>query len=128
MEYFYELYTGLPRGGPGDNMSTRKAFSYMVDLPVKPLILDIGCGPGMQTIELAKLSRGSIIALDNYQPFLDELMNNAKREGFQKNIIPKLQSMHEMDFEEEMFDVIWSEGALYLLGFKKKVLINAIDY
>ncbi|MBS3802786.1 MAG: class I SAM-dependent methyltransferase [Candidatus Thermoplasmatota archaeon] len=119
MEYFYELYTGLPRGGPGDNMSTRKAFSYMVDLPVKPLILDIGCGPGMQTIELAKLSRGSIIALDNYQPFLDELMNNAKREGFQKNIIPKLQSMHEMDFEEETFDVIWSEGALYFLGFKK---------
>ncbi|HMA83142.1 MAG TPA: class I SAM-dependent methyltransferase, partial [Candidatus Thermoplasmatota archaeon] len=119
MEYFYELYTGLPRGGPGDNMSTRKAFSYMSDLPVKPLILDIGCGPGMQTIELAKLSRGSIIALDNYQPFLDDLMNNAKREGFQKNIIPKLQSMHEMDFEEEMFDVIWSEGALYFLGFKK---------
>jgi len=117
MEYFYELYTGLPRGGPGDNMSTRKAFSYMSDLPVKPLILDIGCGPGMQTIELAKLSRGSIIALDNYQPFLDDLMNNAKREGFQKNIIPKLQSMHEMDFEEEMFDVIWSEGALYFLGF-----------
>jgi len=117
MEYFYELYTGLPRGGPGDNMSTRKAFSYMSDLPVKPLILDIGCGPGMQTIELAKLSRGSIIALDNYQPFLDDLMNNAKRERFQKNIIPKLQSMLEMDFEEEMFDVIWSEGALYFLGF-----------
>lgn len=69
MQYFYELYTGLPRGGPGDNNSTRKSFSYMKELPLKPLFLNIGCGPGMQTIEIAKLSRGTIIALDNYQHF-----------------------------------------------------------
>jgi len=117
MKYFYELFSGLPRGGPGDNFSTRKAFSFMIDLPLKPLILDIGCGPGMQTIELAKLSRGTIFALDNHQPFLDKLMYNARIEGVQKNIIPKLQSMHEMDFEDETFDIVWSEGALYLLGF-----------
>ena len=117
MEYFYELYSGLPRGGPGDNFSTRKAFSFMTDFPLKPLILDIGCGPGMQTIELAKLTRGTIFALDNYQPFLDKLMNNARLEEVQKNIIPKLQSMHEMDFEKETFDIVWSEGALYFLGF-----------
>ncbi len=41
MEYFYELYTGLPRGGPGDNESTRKAFSYLKNLSSEPLILDI---------------------------------------------------------------------------------------
>jgi ubiquinone/menaquinone biosynthesis C-methylase UbiE len=35
--------------------------------------LDIGCGLGMQTIELAKLSKGQIDALDNHQPFLDQL-------------------------------------------------------
>ena len=122
MEYFYELYSGLPRGGPGDNFSTRKAFSFMTDFPLKPLILDIGCGPGMQTIELAKLTRGTIFALDNYQPFLDKLMNNARLEEVQKNIIPKLQSMHEMDFEKETFDIVWSEGALYFLGFKNGLM------
>ena len=122
MEYFYELYSGLPRGGPGDNFSTRKAFSFMTDFPLKPLILDIGCGPGMQTIELAKLTRGTIFALDNYQPFLDKLMNNARIEEVQKNIIPKLQSMHEMDFEKETFDIVWSEGALYFLGFKNGLM------
>ncbi len=118
-DYFYELYTRLPRGGPGDNESTRKAFSYVQNLPVKPLLLDIGCGPGMQTIELAKLSHGTIIALDNYQPFLDQLMANAKKEGVQHQIIPKLQSMEKINFEKETFDVIWSEGALYFLGFLK---------
>jgi SAM-dependent methyltransferase len=117
MQYFYELYAGLPRGGPGDDNSTRKAFSFMRDLPLKPLILDIGCGPGMQTIELAKLSQGSILALDNYQPFLDHLMKTAEKEHVSRHIIPKLMSMHEMDFEKEMFEIIWSEGALYFLGF-----------
>ena len=118
MEYFYELYTGLPRGGPGDNESTRKAFSYLKNLSSEPLILDIGCGPGMQTIELARISKGKIIALDNYQPFLDILKQNAIKEGFEKRIIPKNQSMLEMDFKNSTFDLIWSEGALYQMGFQ----------
>ncbi len=118
MEYFYELFRGLPRGGPGDNQSTRNAFRYLKNLPVDPLILDIGCGPGMQTLELAKLSNGTIIALDNYQPFLDILMKNAKRKGVEKQIIPKNQSMLEMDFKNNSFDLIWSEGALYFMGFQ----------
>jgi SAM-dependent methyltransferase len=118
MEYFYELFCSLPRGGPGDNKSTQKAFSYLKNLPSEPLILDIGCGPGMQTCELARLSHGKIIALDNYQPFLDILMQNATKEGFDKRIIPKNQSMLEMDFKDSSFDVIWSEGALYSMGFQ----------
>ncbi len=77
IEYFYKLYRGLPRGGPGDNQSTRKAFSYLKNLPVEPYILDIGCGPGMQTLELARITQGRIVALDNFKPFLDN--PNAKR-------------------------------------------------
>ena len=118
MEYFYELFSGLPRGGPGDNKSTQKAFAYLKSLPTKPLILDIGCGPGMQTLELARISKGKIIALDNYQPFLDILMKKANEEGFEKRIITKNQSMLEMDFSNDSFDIIWSEGALYQMGFQ----------
>ncbi|MCX6671778.1 MAG: class I SAM-dependent methyltransferase [Euryarchaeota archaeon] len=118
MQYFYELFRNLPRGGPGDNQSTRKAFGYLKNLPFEPRILDIGCGPGMQTLELAKLSNGTIIALDNYQPFLDILMRNAIKEGVEKRIILKNQSMLDMDFNNNSFDVIWSEGALYFMGFQ----------
>jgi ubiquinone/menaquinone biosynthesis C-methylase UbiE len=118
MEYFYELFRGLPRGGPGDNQSTRNAFRYLKNLPVDPLILDIGCGPGMQTLQLAKLSNGTIIALDNYQPFLDILMRSVIKDGMEKRIILKNQSMLEMDFKNNTFDVIWSEGALYFMGFQ----------
>ena len=118
LEYFYELYISLPRGGPGDNKSTQEAFTYLKNLHSEPLILDIGCGHGMQTIELARISNGKIIALDNYQPFLDILMKKAKEEGFEKRIITKNQSMFEMDFKNDTFDIIWSEGALYFMGFQ----------
>jgi len=118
LEYFYELFRDLPRGGPGDNTSTRKAFGYLKNLPSEPRILDIGCGPGMQTLELAKLINGTIIALDNYQPFLDILIRKAVQGGVKKRIIPKNQSMLEMDFKDNTFDVIWSEGALYFMGFQ----------
>lgn len=118
MEYFYELFLDLPRGGPGDNKSTRKAFSYLKNLPFEPLILDIGCGHGVQTIELARICKGKIIALDNYQPFLDILMQNAIMEGFEDRITLKNQSMLEMDFKNDTFDIIWSEGALFVMGFQ----------
>ncbi len=118
MKYFYEVFSGLPRGGPGDNESTRKAFSYLNNLPPEPLILDIGCGHGMQTLELVRISKGKIIALDNYQPFLDILMQNATKEGVHNRIIRKNQSMLEMDFRDSTFDIIWSEGALYVMGFQ----------
>ncbi len=118
MNYFFELYDNIPRGGPGDNESTKKAFNSFPNPPSNSLILDIGCGPGEQTIELARIIDGKIIALDNHQPFLDKLIDNAKKETLQNKIETTNQSMLEINFKDETFDIIWSEGALYFLGFK----------
>jgi len=118
IEYIYELCEALPRSGPGDNKSTRRAYNSIPDVIENPFILDIGCGQGMQTQELAKISDGNIIALDNHQGFLDMLMTQAKKRGFKDRIFPKNISMFEMSFEERIFDIIWSEGALYLMGFQ----------
>ena len=118
MEYFYELFDALPRGGPGDNESTRRAFHAIPNLTNAPLILDIGCGPGVQTIELAKITNGKIIALDNHQAFLDTLMLSAAKQGIADRISPKNMSMLEMNFDNNTFDIIWSEGALYFMGFQ----------
>jgi ubiquinone/menaquinone biosynthesis C-methylase UbiE len=118
IEYLYELCEALPRCGPGDNEYTRRAFHAIPKPPQHPFILDIGCGSGVQTIELAKISNGKIIALDNHQPFLDKLMERASKQGFEEKITPIHASMLDMDFEEKTFDIIWSEGALYFMGFQ----------
>ena len=118
MTYIYELCERLPRCGPGDNESTRRAYESILEVPKQPFILDIGCGTGMQTLELARISGGKIIALDNCQGFLDILMNRAVEDRLQDFVTPKNMSMREMDFNEETFDIIWSEGALYFLGFQ----------
>jgi ubiquinone/menaquinone biosynthesis C-methylase UbiE len=76
---FWEIHSGLPREGPGDNASIRRAFLMAAELPAAPRILDVGCGPGMQTLELAKISGGQITAVDIHQPFLDELQRRARR-------------------------------------------------
>lgn len=121
MEYFFELFDALPRGGPGNYESTKRAFDAIPYLPEYPLILDIGCGPGEQTIDLAKISGGKIIALDNHQPFLDNLMNRVCDAGLEEVILLKNMSMLEMDFADEFFDLIWSEGALYFMGLQNGV-------
>ncbi len=116
---FFELYHNLPRQGPGDNDFTRKAFSLLKDLPPSINLLDVGCGSGMQTLQLAKLINGHITAIDFHEPFLHQLRTDAEKEGLSGSITVLNKSMFEMDFPDENFDVIWSEGAIYIYGFRK---------
>ena len=55
MNIFSEIYCGLPREGPGCNEATKKAFSGISNIPTVASVLDLGCGPGLQTIELSQL-------------------------------------------------------------------------
>lgn len=118
-QVFWDVHSDLPREGPGDNESTKKAFNLLKDLPKNPRILDIGCGPGMQTIELAKLSGAQIIALDVHQPFLEQLKNSIKTENLSDKIKAIKGDMFNLEFEDNSFDLIWSEGAIFVIGFEK---------
>lgn len=119
MDYFMELYGSLPRAGPGDNASTRKAYGMIQDMPSGPRILDIGCGPGIQTIELAKLSGGVVVALDLMPQMIARVEEAAAEQGLSDRIETVQMDMKKMDFPDNSFDLIWSEGAIYLIGFKK---------
>ena len=119
MDYFMELYGTLPRAGPGDNALTRKAFEMMENLPPRPRILDIGCGPGMQTVELLRLSGGTVVALDLLPQMIERVRKAAKYAGVDDRLKTMQIDMNDMEFEPATFDVIWSEGAIYYIGFEK---------
>ena len=115
-QIFFEIFESLPRQGPGDEESTKKAFQKLAGLPEHPEILDVGCGTGGQTMVLAKLSSGNITALDNYAPFVAKLKSNARRDGFAERIHCIIGDMNSMNFPKGSFDVIWCEGAAFVIG------------
>lgn len=117
-EIFFEIHQGLPREGPGRNEYTRKAYEMLPALS-RPRILDIGCGPGGPTMELARLSGGFVIGMDNHQPYLDVLEEKIRKAGLSERAKAVNASMFTMDFPEETFDIIWSEGSIYIMGFEK---------
>jgi len=115
---FWRLHSGLPREGPGDDESTRRALRSLAGLlPDSPRILDIGCGPGMQTLVLARETAGHVTAVDRHQPFLDELTRRAARDGLTARIATVNAPMSALGFPDAAFDLIWSEGAIYIVGF-----------
>jgi len=116
---FWEIHSGLPREGPGDDASTRAALALVRSLPRHPRILDIGCGPGMQTLALAAASGGTVAAVDTHFPFLAELARRAAAAGLSERIAPVAASMQALPFGDGGFDLVWSEGAIYFMGFRE---------
>jgi len=87
------------------NKYTRKAFQMLPKLE-KSCILDIGCGSGVPTIELAKLSNGEIVGIDINQSLLDELNRKIEEEGFSNRMKAMKCFLFEIDFPDESFDII----------------------
>ena len=67
MQIMLDVHSGLPRQGPGDDESTLRALSFCTELPMQPAVLDVGCGPGMQTVALARGTDGTITAVDLFE-------------------------------------------------------------
>jgi SAM-dependent methyltransferase len=85
----------------------------------KPRILDIGCGSGIPTLELARLGRGEVIGIDIDQPALDRFVRKIAEEGINERVQALHCSIFDMDFPDESFDIVWSEGSIYAIGFER---------
>ena len=123
----YQLLTDLHKNahrlGPGGDAETEKALGLaMVDRTAPLKIADIGCGTGASTLLLARILNARITAVDFLQEFLEVLEDRAENMGFSEKITTLACSMDNLPFGDEEYDVVWSEGAIYNIGFEKGVL------
>jgi SAM-dependent methyltransferase len=117
---FFDLHSDLPREGPGNRDSTARAVQLMGALPARPLLVDVGCGPGAQTLDLAQLLPDArIVATDAHKPFLEELRRRVDAAGLGERIEPRYVDMRALPFEPGSIDVLWCEGAAYVMGVPK---------
>lgn len=97
---------------------TQKAFAMLPPLK-RPGILDVGCGSGITTVELAGLSGGDVVGLDINKEALDKLARKAAAAKLGDRITTLCVSMHEMIFPPENFNIIWTEGAISFIGLER---------
>lgn len=114
-----EYFANLERQGPGSPEVTLQALSFVENLTDKSHIADIGCGTGGQTMVLAQHTKGLITGLDLFPNFIQIFNRNAKRLGFKDRVKGLVGSMDSLPFREEELDLIWSEGAIYNIGFER---------
>ncbi len=117
-----DLHKSAKRQGPGGDAETEKAIDLsMLDRSAPLKIADIGCGTGASTLLLARLLKAQITAVDFLQEFLEVLEAGAEKMGLSEKISTLDCSMDNLPFGDEEYDVIWSEGAIYNVGFERGV-------
>lgn len=119
LDLLVDLHGGSDRQGPGGNAETRLALTLSGLRNATDLtIADIGCGTGASTLVLASDLDARITAVDLFPVFLDRLMATAGHMGLADQITPLATSMDDLPFAEASLDAIWSEGAIYNIGFE----------
>lgn len=117
-----DLHKRAKRQGPGGDTETEKAVGLAMIDPSAPLrVADIGCGTGSSTLLLARLLNARITAVDFLPDFLEILEAKAENLSLSDKISTLACEMDKLPFGDREYDVIWSEGAIYNIGFEKGV-------
>lgn len=119
--FICEYFSAIERQGPGSPEVTIKALSFIDHLSAGSRIADIGCGTGGQTMVLAQNAPGKITGIDLFPIFIDLFNANAQKAGLNERVKGIVGSMANLPFKEEELDLIWSEGAIYNIGFERGV-------
>jgi SAM-dependent methyltransferase len=124
-QVLYSLMVDLHRDGwrqgPGSDDETLRALDLTrLDRNATLNVADIGCGTGASTLVLANQLRCSqITAVDLFPEFLEILQHRVEAASCLNRIETRAESMDSLSFAAESLDLIWSEGAIYNIGFRK---------
>ena len=103
------------------NKYTRKAFESIPKIE-NPNILDLGCGTGVPTLEIANLTNGNILAIDSDKECLDWLKQKIKILNYDERISVIHGSVFTVNIPENNYDIILAEGLFNIIGFEKGLL------
>lgn len=115
-QVFLEVHRDLPRQAPGCDESTLRALGLCRGLADSGLVLDVGCGPGQQSLVLARSSAARVVAVDLFHQYLDELRASAAAAGLERRIDIVQGDMRALPFGSARFDLVWAEGSAYVMG------------
>lgn len=119
LDLLIDLHRTAQRQGPGSDDATRQALD-LSGLRGQPglRIADIGCGTGASTRILAQDLDARVTAVDFLPQFLAVLETEAEQARLSDRIKTLAASMDDLPFAQGSLDAIWSEGAIYNIGFE----------
>jgi len=113
----FEFFEAMPRQGPGSPEVTAALYDRISTLlPARPKAADMGCGSGAAGLVLAEKG-ADVLGVDIHPPFLTAFLEQADRKGLQAKVNTLQASMMETDLMDSSLDLIWSEGAVFTVGF-----------
>jgi len=117
MAGFMEVFSELDWWGPATEAATLKALAMAPSVP--KTILEIGCGPGMATMNLAEATDARILATDTDEGALDRLRDRVAAKGLGDRVEVRNVDMAQLHMPEQPWDVIWAEGSAYIIGVER---------
>lgn len=114
---FRAAHEDLPREAPGSEETTALLLQLVGEIPEAPRIADIGCGTGPATLPLAAATGGKVVAVDLHEPYLRRLQARAATSGLGERVRPLIAPMDDLPLPDGSVDLLWSEGAAYIMGF-----------
>lgn len=114
-----EYFSTIERQGPGGAESTLRALSFIEGVDSDSVIVDLGSGTGSQTFVIASHLTGNITALDLFPDFIGKLNAKAEANALGHRVKGVVGSMDHLPFAPGSIDLIWSEGAIYNIGYSR---------
>ncbi|WP_370497255.1 class I SAM-dependent methyltransferase [Trichodesmium erythraeum] len=79
----------------------------------------MGCGTGGQMMVIANHKSGNITAIDLSPIFIDIFNINSQKLSLQNRVNGIVALMNNFLFQNEELNLIWSEIAIYNIGFEQ---------
>lgn len=116
----YDAWYKTPLGALSDKLEKELVF-LLLDVMAGEKALDVGCGTGNYTIELA-LRRADIIGIDRSEEMLNFARQKVKGKGLKVTF--QVADAESLPFPDSTFDIVISNGLLCFLRGPDKALVE----